>query len=79
MVTELQKILTRNAPGRWETNPQAVTGEFDQSTSAAVLAFQRWNGISIDGQVGDQTWTAAVGDAGVSLEDAVGRQHAADA
>jgi hypothetical protein len=79
MVTELQKILTRNAPGRWETAPQAETGEFDQSTSAAVLAFQRWNGITIDGQVGDQTWTAAVGDAGVSLEDTVGRQHAANA
>jgi Putative peptidoglycan binding domain len=79
VVTALQEILTRNAPGRWETAPEAVTGEFDQSTSAAVLAFQRWNAINIDGQVGDQTWTAAVGDARVSLEDTVGLQHAADA
>lgn len=56
VVTALQEILTQNAPGQWETAPEAV-----------------------DGQVGDQTWTAPVGDTRVSLEDTVGLQHAADA
>ncbi len=78
-VTAVQEILIRNAPGRWETTPNAVTGQFDQSTSAAVQAFQRWNAIPVDGEVGDRTWSAATDDATVSLEDATGLQHAADA
>lgn len=79
VVTALQEILTRDAYGRWETTPDAVTGTFEQSTSAAVQAFQRWSSIHIDGQVGDQTWSSAIGDGKVSLEDAVGLKHAADA
>jgi hypothetical protein len=79
VVAAVQEILTRNAPGRWETTPDAVTGQFDQSTSAAVQAFQRWNAIPVDGQVGDRTWTAATGDATVSLEEAAGLQYAVNA
>ena len=78
VVAAVQEILTRDAPGRWDTAPDAATGQFDHSTSAAVQAFQRWSAIPVDGQVGDRTWTAATGDAAVSLEDAVGLQYAAD-
>jgi peptidoglycan hydrolase-like protein with peptidoglycan-binding domain len=79
VVAAVQEILTRNAPGRWEATPDAVTGQFDPTTSAAVQAFQSWNAIPVDGQVGDRTWTAATDDAAVSLEDAAGLQYAADA
>jgi len=49
---------------------------FDATTSAAVQAFQRWSGITTDGLVGDQTWAALVGDTGMSLEAAIGLEHA---
>jgi peptidoglycan hydrolase-like protein with peptidoglycan-binding domain len=78
VVTALQEILTQNAHGRWETTPDAVTDTFEQSTSAAVQAFQRWNSIHIDGEVGDQTRASNISDGKVSLEDAVGLKHAAD-
>jgi peptidoglycan hydrolase-like protein with peptidoglycan-binding domain len=69
-VAQLQHVLTAQAQGRWEPSPQSVTGRFDASTSAAVKAFQRWNGIASDGIVGDQTWAATAGES--SLEVAVG-------
>jgi hypothetical protein len=72
-VAGLQRVLAGEAPGRWETKPTAVTGTFDASTSAAVQAFQRWNGIGADGLVGDQAWAALAG--GTSLEEAVGLEH----
>lgn len=67
-VAALQRVLTEQAPGRWDVSPQAVTGVFDATTSAAVQAFQRWNGISADGLVGDQTWAAPADGTGTSLE-----------
>jgi peptidoglycan hydrolase-like protein with peptidoglycan-binding domain len=75
-VAGLQRVLTEQAPGRWVVSPQAVTGVFDATTSAAVQAFQRWSGITSDGLVGDQTWAAPVRDSGTSLEAAVGLEHA---
>jgi len=78
-VAGLQRVLTEQAPGRWDVSPQAVTGVFDATTSAAVQAFQRWNGITADGLVGDQTWAAPAGDTGTSLEESVGLEHAASA
>lgn len=36
----------------------AVTGHFDGATRAAVVAFQRQRGLTIDGVVGPQTWRA---------------------
>ena len=78
-VAGLQQILTQQAPGRWDVAPQAVTGVFDATTSAAVQAFQRWNSITADGLVGDQTWTSPIGDTGTSLETAVGLEHATSA
>ena len=75
-VAGVQRVLIQQAPGRWQVAPEAVTGVFDTSTSAAVQAFQRWSGIAADGLVGDQTWGARVGDADTSLEIAVGLEHA---
>lgn len=69
-VAQLQRVLAHWAPGRWESSPQATTGLYDSSTSAAVRAFQKWNGIPSDGIVGDQTWAAPAGES--SLEIAVG-------
>jgi len=75
-VARLQQVLTEQAPGRWDVAPQAVTGVFDAATSAAVLAFQRWSGITADGLVGDQTWAAPAAGTGMSLEESVGLEHA---
>ena len=69
-VVQLQRVLAHQAQGRWQSSPQAATGTFDASTSAAVQAFQNWNGIASDGIVGDQTWAALAGES--SLEVAVG-------
>jgi peptidoglycan hydrolase-like protein with peptidoglycan-binding domain len=58
-VSELQSILGRLG----YAVPQ--TGLFEESTSAAVVAFQTQVGIKEDGAVGYQTWSA--------LDDAVAR------
>jgi peptidoglycan hydrolase-like protein with peptidoglycan-binding domain len=70
VVAQLQRVLAHQAQDRLESSPQATTGTFDASTSAAVQAFQEWNGIASDGIVGDQIWTARAGES--SLEVAVG-------
>ena len=36
-------------------------GDFGQGTRAAVLAFQRRNGLEVDGEIGGQTWAALLG------------------
>jgi peptidoglycan hydrolase-like protein with peptidoglycan-binding domain len=50
-VRELQNLL--KAKG---FNPGPVDGAFGPKTKAAVLAFQRSQGIAVDGVVGPQTW-----------------------
>ena len=37
-------------------NPKSRSGVFDENTSAAVQRFQSSNGLTVDGQVGTQTW-----------------------
>jgi peptidoglycan hydrolase-like protein with peptidoglycan-binding domain/lambda repressor-like predicted transcriptional regulator len=76
VVTQLQRILAEQAHSRWESSPRAATGEFDDSTSAAVKAFQKWNGLASDGIVGDRTWAAPAGES--SLEVAVGLKFRVD-
>ena len=71
-VAALQRVLAEGAPTRWKVAPEAVTGTFDATTSAAVQAFQRWHALEADGLVGDHTWAAPVDDTGTSLEAAVG-------
>lgn len=36
-------------------------GDFGQGTRAAVLAFQRRNGLEVDGEIGGHTWAALLG------------------
>jgi hypothetical protein len=74
-VAALQRVLTQHAPGQWGVCPEAITGTFDTSTSAAVRAFQQWSHITADALVGDHTWNAHVDASGTSLEEAVGREH----
>ena len=49
-VTRLQEALTRRG-----FNPQGVDGAFGRNTRAAVMAFQRANGLEVDGVVGPNT------------------------
>jgi peptidoglycan hydrolase-like protein with peptidoglycan-binding domain len=69
-VRSLQEVLTRGAPGLWETTPLGVDGVFGANTGTSVRAFQTWARIGVDGIVGQQTWDAAT-----SLEFMVGLQH----
>lgn len=39
----------------------AASGRFDRSTRRAVLAFQRRDGLQVDGIIGPQTWGALTG------------------
>ncbi|MBN1209210.1 MAG: peptidoglycan-binding protein [Myxococcaceae bacterium] len=50
-VRELQTLLKSKG-----FNPGGVDGVFGPKTKAAVLAFQRSQGIAVDGVVGPQTW-----------------------
>lgn len=50
-VRELQTLLKSKG-----FNPGPVDGAFGPKTKAAVLAFQRAQGIAVDGVVGPQTW-----------------------
>jgi len=36
----------------------AAPAEFDEQTEVAVRAFQQSRGLSVDGQIGDETWRA---------------------
>ncbi len=38
--------------------PDVEPPEFDEATERAVRAFQQSRGLSVDGQVGDETWRA---------------------
>src|ERR1700759_5050739 len=56
-VGDLQQGLTNGAPGQWRTTPQGVDGPFGPHTEASVRAFQTWAHVTVDGVVGDQTWS----------------------
>jgi peptidoglycan hydrolase-like protein with peptidoglycan-binding domain len=70
-VTDLQRVLTDEAPERWEVTPQGVDGRFGPRTRASVEAFQTWGRVNADGIVADRTWTVALAD-GRDLELHVG-------
>ena len=42
--------------GKW-----GADGDFGNGTRAAVLAFQRRNGLEADGEIGPQTWAKLLG------------------
>jgi peptidoglycan hydrolase-like protein with peptidoglycan-binding domain len=72
VVSSLQTLLTNGAPGQWLTTPGAIDGSFGPHTKAAVEAFQAWGGVTVDGVVGDQTWSVSLHAASATLETAVG-------
>jgi peptidoglycan hydrolase-like protein with peptidoglycan-binding domain len=72
VVSSLQQVLTNGAAGQWGTTPGAVDGVFGRNTKAAVEAFQAWAGVSVDGVVGDQTWSVSLHAASATLESEVG-------
>jgi peptidoglycan hydrolase-like protein with peptidoglycan-binding domain len=72
VVRSLQTVLTNGASGQWNTSPQGVDGKFGPHTRASVEAFQSWGGVTVDGVVGDETWSVSLHAAGSTLESAVG-------
>ena len=72
VVESLQRVLTNGAPGEWGTTPQGIDGNFGPHTKASVDAFQVWGGVTVDGVVGDQTWSVSLHAASATLETAVG-------
>lgn len=72
VVSSLQTLLTNGAPGQWVTTPQGIDGDFGPHTKASVEAFQAWGGVTVDGIVGDQTWSVSLHAASATLETAVG-------
>lgn len=75
VVASLQAVLARQATSRWEASPGGVDGVFDATTTRSVQAFQRWNRLSADGIVGDDTWGASIDADGQTLEMAVGLKY----
>jgi peptidoglycan hydrolase-like protein with peptidoglycan-binding domain len=72
VVSSLQTVLTNGAVGQWNTTPQGIDGDFGPHTNASVEAFQTWGGVTVDGVVGDQTWSVSLHAASATLESAVG-------
>ena len=62
--TALKEISgTTDVPG-----PGAIDGDFGPRTEASVRGFQRRADVPVDGVVGDRTWYAPVGGAGLLLD-----------
>jgi peptidoglycan hydrolase-like protein with peptidoglycan-binding domain len=75
IVTSLQTLLTNGAPGHWGTTPLGIDGDFGPNTKASVEAFQSWGGVTVDGIVGDQTWSVSLHAVSATLETEVGLQY----
>jgi peptidoglycan hydrolase-like protein with peptidoglycan-binding domain len=78
VVRSLQTVLTNGAVGQWVTTPQGIDGDFGPHTQASVKAFQSWGGVTVDGVVGDQTWSVSLHAASSTLESAVGLNFVLD-
>src|SRR5271157_1406006 len=78
VVRSLQTVLTNGAAGQWVTTPQGIDGDFGPHTRASVEAFQSWGGVTVDGVVGDQTWSVSLHAASSTLESAVGLNFVLD-
>jgi peptidoglycan hydrolase-like protein with peptidoglycan-binding domain len=74
VVRSLQHVLTEGA-GEWGVGPRGIDGIFGPNTRASVEAFQRWGLVSVDGIVGDHTWTVSLHAAGATLESVVGLEY----
>jgi peptidoglycan hydrolase-like protein with peptidoglycan-binding domain len=78
VVRSLQSLLTNGADGQRSITPQGIDGQFGPLTKASVQAFQSWAGVTVDGIVGDQTWSASLRAAGATLESGVGLNFVID-
>ena len=75
VVSSLQTILTNGADQWGGVTPQGIDGIFGPHTRASVEAFQNWAGVTVDGIVGDQTWSVSLHAMSATLESAVGLQY----
>jgi peptidoglycan hydrolase-like protein with peptidoglycan-binding domain len=73
VVARLQQVLTNGG-----FSPGPVDGDYGPRTEAAVVAFQKNEGLTADGVVGDSTWQTSLHAAGLTLERAVGLQFIQD-
>lgn len=55
-VKELQTLLNQKLAGIKGFVPLAVDGSFGRKTDAAVRLYQKLHGLTVDGEVGTQTW-----------------------
>jgi peptidoglycan hydrolase-like protein with peptidoglycan-binding domain len=78
VVRSLQTVLTNGTPGAWGTTPQGIDGEFGPHTKASVEAFQSWGGVTVDGIVGDETWSVSLHALSATLETKVGLNFVID-
>src|SRR6266571_1204447 len=67
VVRSLQTVLT-NGASDWGTPPGGIDGIFGPNTRASVEGFQGWSGVSVDGIVGDQTWSVSLHALSATLE-----------
>jgi peptidoglycan hydrolase-like protein with peptidoglycan-binding domain len=74
VVSSLQTFLT-NGAADWGVSPQGIDGDFGPHTQASVEAFQAWGGATVDGIVGDETWSISLNAMHSTLETAVGLQY----
>jgi peptidoglycan hydrolase-like protein with peptidoglycan-binding domain len=72
VVERLQSVLTNGAAGQWNTTPGPLDGDFGPQTKQSVEALQAWGGVSVDGIVGDQTWSVSLHAMSATLESVVG-------
>jgi peptidoglycan hydrolase-like protein with peptidoglycan-binding domain len=72
VVERLQTALTNGAADWGGVTPQGIDGDFGPNTKASVEAFQAWGQVTVDGIVGDQTWSVPLHAASATLETVVG-------
>jgi peptidoglycan hydrolase-like protein with peptidoglycan-binding domain len=75
VVKSLQTVLTSGASQWGGVTPQGIDGVFGPHTKAAVEAFQGWGHATVDGIVGDQTWSVSLDAASATLETEVGLKY----
>jgi len=71
VVASLQRVLDNGAAAGW-SSPGPIDGDFGPLTRAAVEGFQAWGGVTVDGIVGDQTWSVSLHAMSATFETAVG-------